>query len=240
MIQSVRSNAAWGHAAYGIYDAVYGSSTDTCRRIKGHPRDRTPSGTSRQFARYVRGNPAYGINDFLDNGDGTITDRATGLMWQEADSGKALNREQALAHAEALELAGHTDWRLPNAKELQSPVDYTRAPDAADPTKRGPAIDPVFDITEPESYFWTGTTHLETPGRGFGSQAVYVCFGRAMGWMGPPGGREKHFLNVHGAGARRSDPKAGDPEQFSQGCRPQGDDVRIFNFVRAVRTGSGR
>ena len=51
------------------------------------------------YVRYVRGNPAYGKNDFHDNGDGTITDRATGLMWQKADSGKGMNWEPALAYA---------------------------------------------------------------------------------------------------------------------------------------------
>lgn len=204
-------------------------------RIKGYPRDRTPRGTNRQFVRYVRGNPHYGLNEFADNGDGTVTDRATGLMWQKADSGRAMDWEHALAYAGSLELAGHSDWRLPNAKELQSIVDYSRAPDASDPAKRGPALDAVFDVTDPESYFWTSTTHLETPGRGFGSQAVYVCFGRALGWMGPPGAREKRLINVHGAGAQRSDPKAGDPSRFPQGHGPQGDDVRINNYVRCVR-----
>jgi hypothetical protein len=207
-------------------------------RIKGYPRDMGPRGTpAQQFVRYVRGNTAYGQNDFHDNSDGTVMDRATGLVWQKADSGKALNWQQALAYAENLELADHDDWRLPNAKELQSIVDYARAPDATDESRRGPALDPVFQISDPEAYFWTGTTHLEgRPGMA-GSQAVYVCFGRAMGYMGPPGARVKHKMNVHGAGAQRSDPKSGDPAQFPQGRGPQGDDVRIYNFVRCVRGG---
>jgi hypothetical protein len=206
-------------------------------RIKGYPRDRTPRGINRQFVRYVRGNPAYGTNDFVDSGDGTVTDRATGLIWQQGDSREALNWPQALAYAETLELAGAEDWRLPNAKELQSIVDYTRAPDAVDPARRGAAIDPVFELSATESYFWTGTTHLEAPGSMFGGQAVYIAFGQAMGWMGPPGGRQKQFINVHGAGAQRSDPKVGDPGRFPQGRGPQGDDIRILNLVRCVRGG---
>lgn len=207
-------------------------------RIKGYPRDFGMGGQPfREFVRYVRGNPNYGRNDFHDSGDGTILDRATGLIWQKGDSGKALNWEQALAYAEALNLAGHSDWRLPNAKELQSIVNYGRAPDAADPKARGPAIDPVFQITNAESYFWTGTTHLEGRPGDSGNMAVYVCFGRSMGWMGPPGAPQKHFLNVHGAGAQRSDLKSGNPKQFPQGRGPQGDDVRIYNYVRCVRGG---
>jgi hypothetical protein len=206
-------------------------------RIKGYPRDETPRGLNRQFVRYVRGPRGYGVNQFIDNGDGTVMDSATGLVWQKADSGRTLNWPEALAYAEALELAGTNDWRLPNAKELQSIVDYSRAPDAIDPDQVGAALDPIFDLTEIESYFWTSTSHLEVPGRSFGGQAVYIAFGRAMGWMGPPGGRSKQFLNVHGAGAQRSDPKIGDPRRFSQGRGPQGDDIRIWNYVRCVRGG---
>lgn len=210
-------------------------------RIKGYPRDRGRRGASTQFVRYVRGNTNYGQNDLVDNGDGTITDRATGLIWQKGDSGRPMNWRDALAYAEGLRLAGRDDWRLPNAKELQSIVDYSRAPDAGDASRRGPAIDPVFRLTEPESYFWTGTTHQESP-HGRGSQAVYVCFGRALGHMRSPGqspGQAVEAINVHGAGAQRSDPKTGDPAQFPQGRGPQGDDVRILNYVRCVRGGLG-
>jgi hypothetical protein len=43
------------------------------------------------------------------------------------------------------------------------------------------------------------------------------------------------LVDVHGAGAQRSDPKAGDPKMFPHGHGPQGDVVRIKNFVRLVR-----
>jgi len=67
-------------------------------RIKGYPRDiGAQGGPQREFVRYVRGNLNYGVNDFKDNGDGTITDAATGLMWSEADSGAGMNWEDALA-----------------------------------------------------------------------------------------------------------------------------------------------
>lgn len=44
-------------------------------------------------------------------------------------------------------------------------------------------------------------------------------------------------MDVHGAGSQRSDPKAGDPSRFPYGRGPQGDVIRIYNFVRAVRGG---
>ncbi len=206
-------------------------------RIKGYPRDRGRRGVARMYVRYVRGNPHYGKNDFVDNKDGTITDRATGLTWTRADSGRPLDWQQALAWAEGLKLAGHDDWRLPNAKELQSIVDYTRAPDPVDKkTPTGPAIDPMFQVSKTESYFWTSTSHLDQKER-FGSQACYVAFGRAMGYFGRDN-QQKRWMDVHGAGAQRSDPKTGNPKQFPTGRGPQGDDVRVYNYVRAVRGGA--
>jgi hypothetical protein len=204
-------------------------------RIKGYPRDRNRDGRPMtEYARLVRGNPEYGKNRFVDNNDGTVSDLATGIMWTRTDSGKALNWADALAWCENLELAGRDDWRLPDAKELQSLVDYTRAPDARDPARRGPAIDPIFSMTDPESWFWSSTTHLEGPGRQ-GGAAAYVAFGRAMGLMPGPGG-QREPMNVHGAGAQRSDPKSGDPARYAGGLGPQGDEIRILNYARAVRS----
>ena len=77
-----------------------------------------------RFVRCVSGDE-YGINDFVDNGDGTVTDNATGLMWAQDDNGEAINWEAALAYAEDASIAGYDDWRLPNAKELQSIADYS-------------------------------------------------------------------------------------------------------------------
>jgi hypothetical protein len=204
-------------------------------RIKGYPRDTGPGGQPfTKFVRYVRGNADYGVNDFVDNGDGTITDLATGLMWQKGDSGTTRNWEQALDYAESLVQAGYDDWRLPNAKELQSIVDYTRAPDATNPAQQGPAVDPIFDITSDDSFFWTGTTHVQ---HDTGHFAAYIAFGEAWGWMQQPPGSGNYVLqNVHGAGAQRSDPKAGDPADYPYGLGPQGDVIRIYNYVRAVRT----
>jgi hypothetical protein len=206
-------------------------------RIKGYPTERGPGGSPfTAFVRYVRGNAEYGKNDFVDNGDGTVTDRATGLMWTRADSAIPMNWGDALEHAEALDTAGHDDWRLPNAKELQSIVDYTRAPDATDPSRRGTAIDPVLEVSDSEAWYWSGTTHLDGPDA---SWAVYVTFGQATGLMEqPPGSGSYVLLNVHGAGAQRSDPKSGIASAYPNGHGPQGDVVRVENYVRCVRDAS--
>ena len=217
-------------------------------RIKGYPKY-APGSRSighRMFVRYVRSNPAYGRNDFVDNKNGTVTDRATGLMWMQADSGKLkagplgdgrMDWPQALVWAARLNYAGYADWRLPNAKELQSIVDYRRSPAAT----HSAAIDPVFSCTvirneagrDDYAHYWTSTTHLDGPRQG--DAAVYVAFGEALGYMRSPGGVA--LQDVHGAGAQRSDPKQGDPAAFPQGRGPQGDVIRIYNGVRLVRGG---
>lgn len=76
-------------------------------RIKGYPSGNGPDGALKtEFVRCVRGNTDYGQNDFVDNNDGTVTDLATGLMWQQADAVVGYNWEEALSYAENLELAG--------------------------------------------------------------------------------------------------------------------------------------
>jgi hypothetical protein len=241
-------------------------------RIKGYDLQMPGGGREKTFfVLCVRGNPGYGKNDFHDNGDGTVTDRATGLIWSKADSGKGMNWQGALAWVQKQNVErflGHDDWRLPSVKELQSIVDYARSPD----TTYTAALDLVFNCTTITNeggkadypFYWSATTHGGFMG---GGAAMYVAFGRAAGWMspramaggppdrrggpgrgsgpdGPPGvgpqgqdAGDYHFVDVHGAGAQRSDPKAGDPTMFPHGRGPQGDVIRIYNYVRPVRGG---
>jgi hypothetical protein len=197
---------------------------------KGYP-------SSKTFTLYhVRGNKHYGQNLLVDNGDGTISDQATGLMWTTGDSGwfKAgdigngtMNWEDALAWSEGLTYAGHTDWRLPSAKEMQSLLDFQRSPDTTDSA----AINPLFQATsimnaagmKDWAYYWTSTP--------FGDQqSIYISFGRGMGLMGD------YPMDVHGAGCQRADFRDGERSEFPYHRGPQGDEMRTFNMVRAVRT----
>ena len=76
---------------------------------------------------------------------------------------------------------------------------------------------------------------------------MYIAFGEGLGFMtqGPPQSGQPDpnadpddhtLMDVHGAGAQRSDPKSGNSDDFALGRGPQGDVVRIDNFVRCVRS----
>jgi hypothetical protein len=221
----------YGNVAAGerLIDAQYVSSTEYIGgtrdgtavfgvnfadgRIKGYAL--TLFGQPKTFVvMYVRGMSNYGMNTFSINGDGTVSDMATGLTWQQADDGTARNWEEALAYCENLTLAGFSDWRLPNVKELQSIVDYTR---------NNPALDTsVFTQTDWKGWFWSSTTHVGNDG----SWGAYVCFGPCTAADGS---------DVHGAGAQRSSPKSGNPADWAGGHGPQNDEIRIYNYVRCVR-----
>lgn len=204
-------------------------------RIKGYNKyiPNTTVGNT-LYVRYVRGNSAYGTNHFVNNGDGTVTDLATGLMWSQSDSGTGYDWPGALAWVQAKDAAnylGYSDWRLPNIKELVSIVDYTRSPN----TTATPAIDTNYFVSTAITneagqtdypYFWSSTILLDggpTP------SGTYISFGRAMGYMNGA------WIDVHGAGSQKSDILVGDPTKYPTGRGPQGDAVRIYNYVRLVR-----
>lgn len=204
-------------------------------RIKGYPMT-MPGGKDKAYTvRFVRGNEEYGINKFRDNEDGTITDEATGLMWSASDSGVAMSWEEAFDYVAKLNeenYLGYSDWKMPDAKELQSIVDYTKSPQ----TTSSPAIDDMFDVTkitveegvQDYPFYFTSTTHKNSSENG-GDAAVYICFGEALGFL------DGVLTDVHGAGAQRSDKKTGNASDFPQGFGPQGDVIRINHFVRVVR-----
>ena len=91
---------------------------------------------------------AGAVLSYTDNGDGTITDNNTGLMWEKTSADGSIHDKDTLytwANAFAVHIAtlnagagfaGHTDWRLPNVKELQSIVNYETS---------NPAVSPAFN-----------------------------------------------------------------------------------------------
>ncbi len=78
-------------------------------------------------------------NDFVDNGDGTILDRATGLMWQKSGSSRTKNWKRGRMYLKQLNedrFAGYSDWRIPTIEELASLVEREKI--------NGVHINPIF------------------------------------------------------------------------------------------------
>jgi hypothetical protein len=92
--------------------------------IGNHSKTETISagGTKKFHVRAVRDVtiPTVISNHFTDNGNGTIIDNLTNLVWQKEPNTNAITWENALIYAERLTLGNDTNWRMPNIKELQS------------------------------------------------------------------------------------------------------------------------
>ena len=97
---------------------------------------------------------------YTDNGNGTVTDPGTGLIWMRCSMGQTWTGStctgtpstydwvQANALASTVSFAGHSDWRLPNIRELRTIVD---------PLRYNPAIDTAAFPNTPSDYFWSAS-----------------------------------------------------------------------------------
>ena len=112
----------------------------------------------------AKGQPLYGQDAqyvgtakvFRDNGNYTVTDVYSKLMWQQytadvdenyiLDDNDRIHQSEAINFCEKLVFAGYDDWRLPEKYELESILDYTRI---------DPAIDPIFSSYA--TYYWSAT-----------------------------------------------------------------------------------
>lgn len=88
-----------------------------------------------------------------DNGNGTVTDSATLLTWQQGENGIS-SWNVAITICEDLTLAGSSDWRLPNHKELLTLVDYQKNT----PPLINTTFFPNFSNTAIRSSYWSSTT----------------------------------------------------------------------------------
>jgi hypothetical protein len=109
-------------------------------------------------------NGTYFLPDLQDNGDATVTDRVTQLMWKNSADGEKRAWEPSLQHCENLVFAGYDDWKLPSNKELTSIVDLR---------KQKPALDTRFfpDI-DYKAYYWSRTPETRDAARNLMSETT--------------------------------------------------------------------
>jgi hypothetical protein len=89
----------------------------------------------------------YTINApfFMVNGNGTVSDTLTGLMWQQADGGE-MTIENATTYCSTLSLGGYSNWRLPSAHEAFSILNHQN---------NNPALNTTVFTTSTAEYWWT-------------------------------------------------------------------------------------
>jgi hypothetical protein len=118
-----------------------------------------------QDANYQGPQPAY-----HDNGDGTVADLNTGLMWQQDDThnSSGYSWPDAVTYCRALTLGNHTDWRLPSAWELSSIVNMGQQ------TPPSPSVDTTYFPGCICNYYWSVTPYVHAAGYSWG---VYFSSG---------------------------------------------------------------
>jgi len=96
---------------------------------------------------------------FVENGDGTVTDNDTGLMWMKCSLGQsdpdcsggsvaAYTWKEALDIADSYTFAGYSDWRIPNVKELRTIVEQRCY---------YPSVNLAIFPETPNSFYWTSS-----------------------------------------------------------------------------------
>jgi hypothetical protein len=128
---------------------------------------------------------------FIDNKDGTITDKKTGLIWVKnphtdlpEEFKKYMSWKQAIEACEKLNFAEHKDWRLPTVEELRELVDYKRGAKLDEP-----AIDTTIFPDTKCGWYWTITEVAWDPSYAwivdFGSGFVDNCYKGSNSYVRP-------------------------------------------------------
>lgn len=197
-----------------------------------------------QDASYLKGQTMT----YTDNGDSTVTDNNTELMWQQVPISDKLSWEDAKEYCENLVFAGYDDWRLPNIKELFSLNDFG---------KGWPYIDTEYFFlasgeVDKSEQFWSSNIYVGTTVEGGENSAFGVnhVTGHiktyAMGGDDMPSDMDDDGAPSDG-GPEGTD--NGNPEEISDstsvlppsdGEMPGGDNTGtmespLFKHVRAVR-----
>ena len=132
--------------AWNVYFYYYGQAA-------------SDSKTKQNYFKCISGQPI--TPSLKNNGDGTILDNNSGLIWQKCSNGQSndtmcngtvsrLDWLSAISYCENLTLGGRDNWRLPNINELKSIVDYS--------SSKSPSINQTIFPNTNSHYYWSSTT----------------------------------------------------------------------------------
>ena len=153
--------------------------TSANNNIKNYPTNQN-SDEKYYMVKFVQGEE-YGLNEFVDNKDKTISDKTTGLMWEKGNSENKMNREDAYEYTikmNKMNYLGHSDWRVPSIMELQSIVDYSNHKRASSCI----ALNSIFDITANDNNmkYWATIKKSNANLENKDNYTMYICFGESM------------------------------------------------------------
>lgn len=114
---------SWNEETFSWQLKDYGVDADTSSEVRLSDTGQTTSYTDTfgEDSDYIGNLPS-----FKDNGNGTVTDNVTELVWQKTPSEDLFTWQEALQHCEELGLAGKVDWRLPDPLEAMGIIDFTK------------------------------------------------------------------------------------------------------------------
>ncbi|MBF0541356.1 MAG: caspase family protein [Nitrospirae bacterium] len=162
--------------------------------MQGPPMQGQPQGN------YMQGPPKMTANNskssgskYKDNGDGTVTDTKTGLMWTQKDSyadlGKCMSWDASKSYISGLKTGGHSDWRMPTVDELKG----------------------IFEESKSNTTFNGGPVHLDTTFASGGSywywsseEANFCCAKFVLFYDGTVNAPPKSYCDLGGVRAVRS------------------------------------
>lgn len=170
---------------------------NTCYDHKGRPESCPEEGEWKhgQDAQYYGSQPSYTLQAI--GGDKIVVDNNTKLIWLQktADTnrdgqitnddfpaGDRMSMDMALDYCDSLTYAGASNWRLPNATELESIVDYGIF-------FPGPLINPIFDCEK--SFYMTSTGQRE---RKIHWSVHFESGNTASVWASSDGNSDIHFV----------------------------------------------
>jgi hypothetical protein len=156
----------WAQGVHSFRKALPDTGQIFCYDLSGSSISCSGAG---QDGSYILLNPQL---SYIDNGDGTVTDKYTGLMWKKCSepdttancsgSHSTYIWADAITLCEGLTYAGYSDWRLPNMKELFSLIKYVAS---------SPYIDSTYFPSTVNGAYWTSTTYAPNT-----TNAMYVDF----------------------------------------------------------------
>jgi len=129
------------------------------RRI---PKELAKEDVDEMFKRYnffdKEWNPSGSFRNYLiDNGDGTITDKVTGLMWQQRGSEERMEFPFVSLYLDEINrerISGYSDWRLPTLEEGISLLEESRDEETRQ------YVSPLFD--NKVEWFWTADVYIDS------------------------------------------------------------------------------